>query len=196
MRGPEEKARPRLAHTGIGQDLHPIDGGAADPRREGTVSNATVILVVDRTELEGQLKGWVEKLLGEMQQQDIPSSGQRAGRSPGLLNRQFRGLIVSMIHKFEGIDKRRGTGQHLRLHRRGAPLGRQGTRHLSHGGGPQRHDHRLHRHADRPDRARSKARSKFSAPTTRRAISTSTRSASRSRTRRHCRSGTRWRRAR
>ena len=34
--------------------------------------NATVILVVDRIELEGQLKGWVEKLLGEMQQQDIP----------------------------------------------------------------------------------------------------------------------------
>ena len=34
-------------------------------------ANATVILVVDRTELEGQLKGWVERLLGEMQQQDI-----------------------------------------------------------------------------------------------------------------------------
>ena len=33
--------------------------------------NATVILVVDRTELEGQLKGWVERLLGEMQKQDI-----------------------------------------------------------------------------------------------------------------------------
>ena len=33
--------------------------------------NATVILVVDRTELEGQLKGWVEQLLGEMQKQDI-----------------------------------------------------------------------------------------------------------------------------
>ena len=30
-----------------------------------------MILVVDRTELEGQLKGWVERLLGEMQQQDI-----------------------------------------------------------------------------------------------------------------------------
>lgn len=30
-----------------------------------------MILVVDRTELEGQLKGWVECLLGEMQQQDI-----------------------------------------------------------------------------------------------------------------------------
>src|SRR5262245_53967720 len=34
--------------------------------------NAIVILVVDRIELEGQLKGWVEKLLGEMQQQDTP----------------------------------------------------------------------------------------------------------------------------
>ena len=34
--------------------------------------NATVILVVDRIELEGQLKGWVERLLGEMQQQEIP----------------------------------------------------------------------------------------------------------------------------
>ena len=32
--------------------------------------NATAILVVDRTELEGQLKKWVERLLGEMQQQD------------------------------------------------------------------------------------------------------------------------------
>ena len=30
-----------------------------------------MILVVDRTELEGQLKGWVERLLGEMQKQDI-----------------------------------------------------------------------------------------------------------------------------
>ncbi len=30
-----------------------------------------MILVVDRTELEGQMKGWVEKLLGEMQKHDI-----------------------------------------------------------------------------------------------------------------------------
>ena len=33
--------------------------------------NPTVVVVVDRTELEGQLAGWVERLLGEMQQQDI-----------------------------------------------------------------------------------------------------------------------------
>jgi type I restriction enzyme, R subunit len=68
--------------------------------------NATVILVVDRTELEGQLKGWVEKLLGEMQQQDIPV--WRAGSKTEvqeLLKTDKRGLIISMIHKFEGIDK-------------------------------------------------------------------------------------------
>ena len=31
-----------------------------------------MVVVVGRTELEGQLAGWVERLLGEMQQQDIP----------------------------------------------------------------------------------------------------------------------------
>jgi type I restriction enzyme R subunit len=68
--------------------------------------NATVILVVDRTELEGQLKGWVEKLLGEMQQQAIPiwRAGSKAEIAE-LLKTDKRGLILSMIHKFEGIDK-------------------------------------------------------------------------------------------
>jgi type I restriction enzyme R subunit len=42
-----------------------------------------VILVVDRTELEGQLKGWVEKLLGEMQQQDISVCGRSRGAASG-----------------------------------------------------------------------------------------------------------------
>ncbi|MCC6204602.1 MAG: HsdR family type I site-specific deoxyribonuclease [Hyphomicrobiales bacterium] len=68
--------------------------------------NATVLVVVDRTELEGQLKGWVERLLGEMQQQDIAT--RRAGSKAelqALLKADFRGLIVSMIHKFEKIDK-------------------------------------------------------------------------------------------
>ena len=68
--------------------------------------NATVILVVDRNELEGQLKGWVEKLLGEIQNQDIPV--WRAESRDGLrelLKTGKRGLIVSMIHKFEGIER-------------------------------------------------------------------------------------------
>ena len=65
--------------------------------------NATVILVVDRIELEGQLKGWVEKLLGEMQQQDIPvwRANSRA-EVQDQLKTDKRGLIISMIHKFEG----------------------------------------------------------------------------------------------
>ncbi len=68
--------------------------------------NATVLLVVDRTELEGQLKGWVERLLGEMQKQDIAT--KRANSKADLqhlLDSDFRGLIVAMIHKFEEIRK-------------------------------------------------------------------------------------------
>lgn len=68
--------------------------------------NATVILVVDRTELEGQLKDWVERLLGEMQANDIPV--RRANSKQDLqdvFDSDFRGLVVSMIHKFETIKK-------------------------------------------------------------------------------------------
>ena len=66
----------------------------------------TVVVVVDRTELEGQLAGWVERLLGEMQQQDIVVSraNSRAQLRDMLINDR-RGLIISMIHKFEGIEK-------------------------------------------------------------------------------------------
>ena len=76
--------------------------------------NATVILVVDRIELEGQLKGWVEKLLGEMQQQDIPvwRANLRA-EVQDLLKTGKRGLIISMIHKFEGIDKDANTRSNI-----------------------------------------------------------------------------------
>jgi type I restriction enzyme, R subunit len=68
--------------------------------------NATVIVVVDRTELEGQMKGWVEKLLGEMQKQDIATWRANSNAElQELLATDKRGLILSMIHKFEGIDK-------------------------------------------------------------------------------------------
>ena len=66
----------------------------------------TVVVVVDRTELEGQLKGWVERLLGEMQQQDIAvwRANSRA-ELRDLFTADRRGLIISMIHKFEGIEQ-------------------------------------------------------------------------------------------
>ncbi len=68
--------------------------------------NATVLLVVDRTELEGQLKGWVERLLGEMQAQDIAvERASTKARLQELLDADFRGLIISMIHKFDEIKR-------------------------------------------------------------------------------------------
>ncbi|MDP9412510.1 MAG: HsdR family type I site-specific deoxyribonuclease [Pseudomonadota bacterium] len=76
--------------------------------------NATVILVVDRTELEGQLKGWVEKLLGEMQQQDIPVwRANSKAEVEELLKTDKRGLIISMIHKFEGVEKDANTRENV-----------------------------------------------------------------------------------
>ena len=76
--------------------------------------NATVILVVDRTELEGQLSGWVAKLLGEMQQQDIPVwQANSKTEVQDLLATDKRGLIISMIHKFEGIDKNANTRDNI-----------------------------------------------------------------------------------
>lgn len=76
--------------------------------------NATVILVVDRTELEGQLKGWVERLLGEMQRQDIATKrANTRAELQQLLDSDFRGLIVSMIHKFEAIRKDSSTRDNI-----------------------------------------------------------------------------------
>ena len=70
----------------------------------------TVVMVVDRTELEGQLKGWVERLLGEMQQQDIAVwRAHSKDELRELLKTDKRGLILSMIHKFEGIEKNANT---------------------------------------------------------------------------------------
>ena len=68
--------------------------------------NPTVVVVVDRRELEGQLAGWVERLLGEVQQQDIPVwRAESKTELRDLLRTDKRGLILSTIHKFEGIEK-------------------------------------------------------------------------------------------
>ena len=76
----------------------------ADPAKR--FGKPTVLVVVDRTELEGQLRGWVERLLGEMQQQDIAVARAESIRDLGdLLRQDRRGLILSMIHKFEKMEK-------------------------------------------------------------------------------------------
>jgi type I restriction enzyme R subunit len=67
---------------------------------------ATVMMVVDRNELEGQLSGWIEALLGEMQGSGIaiePANSKE--RLQELLDQNFSGLIVTMIHKFDKLKK-------------------------------------------------------------------------------------------
>ncbi len=67
---------------------------------------ATVILMIDRNELEGQLSGWVERMLGEMKSHDITiEPAYSKNRLRELLKSDFRGLIISMIHKFDRIPK-------------------------------------------------------------------------------------------
>ena len=101
------KKRGLVWHTqGSGKTFTLLTAARLILEQKDRFQNATVILVVDRTELEGQLKGWVERLLGEMQQQDIPVwRADSRTNVQELLKTDKRGLIVSMIHKFEGIDK-------------------------------------------------------------------------------------------
>ena len=89
----------RMAHPGSRQDLHIAHRRTPSLGGQGGVPQPTVVVVVDRTELEGQLAGWVERLLGEMQQQDIPvwHAGSKE-RLRELLVTDRRGLIISMIH--------------------------------------------------------------------------------------------------
>ncbi|HRO36443.1 HsdR family type I site-specific deoxyribonuclease [Thauera sp.] len=101
------KTRGLVWHTqGSGKTFTLLTAARQILENKARFANATVILVVDRTELEGQLKGWVERLLGEMQQQDIAvERANNKAKLQSLLDADFRGLIISMIHKFEAIRK-------------------------------------------------------------------------------------------
>jgi type I restriction enzyme R subunit len=105
--GDPEKTRGLVWHTqGSGKTFTLLTAARMILENKERFKNATVILVVDRTELEGQLKGWVERLLGEMQQEDIATArANTKAELQSLLDSDFRGLIVSMIHKFEAIRK-------------------------------------------------------------------------------------------
>ncbi|HOO78075.1 MAG TPA: HsdR family type I site-specific deoxyribonuclease [bacterium] len=69
-----------------------------------TFGKATVVLIIDRNELEGQLSEWVERILGEETAHGISIAyATSKEKLRELLAADFRGLIVSMIHKFDGI---------------------------------------------------------------------------------------------
>ena len=101
------KRRGLVWHTqGAGKTFTLLTAARLVLEAKEELRNPTVVVHVDRTELEGQLAGWVERLFGEMQQQDI--AVWRAGSKQALrelLATDRRGLIISMIHKFEGIEK-------------------------------------------------------------------------------------------
>jgi len=94
-------------HTqGSGKTFTMITAARLILQDRDTFGKSTVILMIDRNELEGQLAGWVERILGEMSSHDIKiehATSKRRLRE--LLTADFRGLIVSMIHKFDRIPK-------------------------------------------------------------------------------------------
>ncbi len=68
--------------------------------RHQAFEKPTVIMLVDRNELEGQLSGWIKSVLGEGRA-ELAGSKQHLRE---LLRSDYRGLIVSMIHKFDRAD--------------------------------------------------------------------------------------------
>lgn len=103
----KSKKRGLVWHTqGSGKTFTLLTAAKLILEQKQDFQNGTVILVVDRTELEGQLKGWVERVLGEMQNQDIAvRRANTKAELQELLDADFRGLIIAMIHKFEAIRK-------------------------------------------------------------------------------------------
>lgn len=101
------KTRGLVWHTqGSGKTFTLLTAARLILEDKARFANATVILVVDRTELEGQLSGWVARLVGEMQQQDIAvKRANTKAELQSLLDADYRGLIISMIHKFEAVRK-------------------------------------------------------------------------------------------
>ena len=101
------RRRGLIWHTqGSGKTFTLLTAARLILERRQEFRNPTVLVVVDRTELEGQLKRWVERLLGEMQQQEIPVwRARNKDELRDLLETDKRGLILSMIHKFQDIER-------------------------------------------------------------------------------------------
>ena len=109
------KTRGLVWHTqGSGKTFTLLTAAKLVLEQKDRFNNGTVILVVDRTELEGQLKGWVERVLGEMQNQDIAiKRANTKAELQQLLDADFRGLIIAMIHKFEAIRPNSSTRDNI-----------------------------------------------------------------------------------
>lgn len=96
----ERKDSGLVWHTqGSGKSLTMIVA-AHKLRRIGTLANPTILVVVDRLELESQMKQNLEAF-------GFPNIERAESKRylKYLLARDYRGLIVTLIHKFDRIDK-------------------------------------------------------------------------------------------
>ncbi len=102
-------------HTqGSGKTFTMISAARQLLEKKDEFGKPTVILMIDRNELEGQLSGWVYRILGELQSLEIKIEHANSKKKlQNLLKSDFRGLIVSMIHKFEGIPKNINTRDNI-----------------------------------------------------------------------------------
>ena len=65
---------------------------------------STVMIIVDRNELEGQLALWVGRIIKELKTGGILIEQAESKKAlVELLKNDFRGLIISMLHKFKDI---------------------------------------------------------------------------------------------
>lgn len=69
---------------------------------------STVMMIIDRNELEGQLSDWINALVSGSEGNNQTIAIRRANTKcelQAILSSDTRGLIISMLHKFDGIKK-------------------------------------------------------------------------------------------
>ncbi|MDW7973263.1 MAG: HsdR family type I site-specific deoxyribonuclease [Thermodesulfovibrio sp.] len=96
----KEKRRGLIWHTQGSGKTYTMIVVAKKIIEDPVFENPTVIMLVDRNELESQLFGNIQAV--GIEHVEIAQSKEHLQR---ILKEQKRGLIVSMIHKFEGMPK-------------------------------------------------------------------------------------------
>ena len=109
------KDRGLVWHTqGSGKTFTLLTAARLILEQKDRFKNPTVIVVIDRKELETQMSGWVTRLIEEMKGHEIVTwTANTKAELQDHLKSDKRGLILSMIHKFEGIDKNSTTRDNI-----------------------------------------------------------------------------------
>ncbi len=102
-------------HTqGSGKTFTMITSARQILEKKDVFGKSTVLLMIDRNELEGQLSKWVDRILGELNSLDIKiEQAASKKRLQELLKSDFRGLIITMIYKFDSIPKNINTRDNI-----------------------------------------------------------------------------------